>query len=105
MVSLSYDYLSSKQEPIFKTIREFTQASSIHGLKVCETCIRFTLKKSKHRFSIQYITEAGANLMASRVFWLILVLAAAGIGIHWSLEVVGEVGQIYQSPDYVACLI
>ena len=42
--------------------------------------------------------------MASRVFWLILVLAATGIGIHWSLEVVGEVEQIYQSPDYVACL-
>ena len=62
-------------------------------------------KGDNTNISIQYITEAGAKLMASRIFWLILVIAATGIGIHWSSEVVGEVGQIYQSVDYVDCLI
>ena len=48
---------------------------------------------------IQYITEAGANLKASRVFWLTLVVAFACIGIHWSLEVVGKVGLRNQNKD------
>ena len=41
----------------------------------------------KCNFSLQYITEAGVNLTASRVFWLIAVIAAASIGIQWSCEV------------------
>ena len=36
---------------------------------------------------MQYVTEVGANLMASRVFWLIMVVTAASLGVHWSFEV------------------
>ena len=50
-----------------KTTVEYSQSSSVHG--------------------IQYILEGGKNLALSRVIWLVLVVAAAGLGIGWSAEV------------------
>ena len=41
----------------------------------------------KCNLSLQYITESGVNLTASRVFWLIAVIAATTLGIQWSCEV------------------
>ena len=48
---------------------------------------------SECNLSVQYIAEAGANLMASRVFWLVMVITAASFGIHWSREV-SDLGQV-----------
>ena len=50
-----------------KTTLEYSQSSSVHG--------------------IQYIFESGKNLALSRILWLMFVIAAAGLGIHWSKEV------------------
>ena len=36
---------------------------------------------------VQYIFEEGACLMASRALWLVIVITAAGLGIHWSVNV------------------
>ena len=49
------------------TTIEYTQACSLHG--------------------VQYIFESGRNLKASRVIWLGLAIAAAILGIVWSVEV------------------
>ena len=49
------------------TMIEFTQGSSLHG--------------------VQYIFESGRNLKASRVIWLGLAIAAAVLGVVWSVEV------------------
>ena len=104
---LTIIYLLSRNQYSRPSENSLKQVQSM-GLRYERVTHEIDAEKNKQHntnISTQYITEAGANLMASRVFWLILVLAAAGIGIHWSLEVVGEVEQIYQSPDYVACLI
>ena len=50
-----------------KTTTEYSQSSSLHG--------------------IQYIFESGGGLLLSRVLWLILSVAAAILGIVWSVEV------------------
>ena len=57
----------SIKDTVNKTIVEYSQASSVHG--------------------IQYIFESGANLAVSKIFWVIFVIAAAGAGIYWSIEV------------------
>ena len=82
--------LVSEQASFLKTLQKFTQASSIHGLQVSEKRTKLSLPHQeafKINFSLQYITEAGANLTCSRVLWLILVLTAADIGMYWSLQV------------------
>ena len=50
-----------------KTTTEYSQSSSLHG--------------------IQYIFESGGGLLLSRVLWLILSVAAAILGVVWSVEV------------------
>ena len=57
----------SLKDTVTKTTVEYSQASSVHG--------------------IQYIFESGANLAVSKIFWVIFVIAAAGAGIYWSIEV------------------
>ena len=57
----------SLKDTVTKTTVEYSQASSVHG--------------------IQYIFESGANLAVSKLFWVIFVIAAAGAGIYWSIEV------------------
>ena len=52
---------------MIKTTIEYSQASSLHG--------------------IQYIFESGGNLMLSRVIWMVLAIAAAVLGIVWSIDV------------------
>ena len=90
-----------------KTIQEFTGASSVHGLAVSRV-VKFSIlpyqkigavkvllpekpklgeNKKMINLSPQYIAEAGASLMASRVFWLIMVVTAASLGISWSSDV------------------
>ena len=50
---------------------------------------KYTSSRSDGSLShlLKYILEAGTNLMASRVFWLLMVIASASTGIHWSKEV------------------
>ena len=55
------------KDTVTKTTVEFTQASSVHG--------------------VQYIFESGANLAVSKIVWVLLVIAATGAGIYWSIEV------------------
>ena len=50
-----------------QTTVEYTQSSSVHG--------------------VQYIFESGKNLAVSRILWVLFVIAAAGAGIFWSIEV------------------
>ena len=57
-----------------RTTLEFSQSSSVHG--------------------IQYIFESGKNLALSRILWLVFVIVAAGLGIHWSKEVHGATFEI-----------
>ena len=57
----------SLKDIVNKTIVGYSQASSVHG--------------------IQYIFESGANLAVSKLIWVIFVIAAAGAGIYWSVEV------------------
>ena len=54
------------QEVVAKTTMEYSAASSLHGL--------------------QYIFESGRHLSLSKVMWLVVVIAAAGLGIVWSVE-------------------
>ena len=56
-----------KNNIVAETTIEYSQASSLHG--------------------VQYIFESGKNLSASRIFWLALAVAAAILGIVWSVEV------------------
>ena len=37
--------------------------------------------------SPQYIFERGQSLLVSRLFWLLIVLAAIVVGVFWSVEV------------------
>ena len=54
------------KETVETTTIQYSQASSVHG--------------------IQYIFEAGENLLISKVIWIIFVIAAAAVGISWSVE-------------------
>lgn len=56
-----------KANIVTETTVEYSQASSLHG--------------------VQYILESGTNLSASRIFWLALAIAAAILGVVWSVEV------------------
>ena len=56
-----------KPNIVTQTTIEYSEASSLHG--------------------IQYIFERGQNLLASRIVWLLLAVAAAILGIVWSVEV------------------
>ena len=58
---------TSLKDGFVKTAIEYTQATSLHG--------------------VPYILEGGNNLLASKIFWLLVVTAAAGLGVHWSVEV------------------
>ena len=53
-----------KKAVVSKTTVEYSAVSSLHGL--------------------QYIFESGKNLSISKVLWLLVVIAAAGLGIIWS---------------------
>ena len=55
------------KDTVTKTAIEYTQVSSLHG--------------------IQYIFESGRNLSLSRGIWLVLSIAAAILGVVWSVEV------------------
>ena len=35
----------------------------------------------------QYILEGGPHLVVSRIFWFVMVISAASIGIHFSIRV------------------
>ena len=50
-----------------ETLTQYSQSSSLHG--------------------IQYVFEGGKNLFMSRVLWIVIVLAAATIGILLSIQV------------------
>ena len=56
-----------KTNIVSQTTIEYSEASSLHG--------------------IQYIFERGKHLLASRIVWLMLAVAAAILGIVWSVEV------------------
>ena len=56
-----------KSNIVTQTTIEYSEASSLHG--------------------VQYIFESGKDLSASRIFWLALAIAAAILGIIWSVEV------------------
>ena len=56
-----------KTNIVTQTTIEYSQASSLHG--------------------VQYIFESGKHLSASRIFWLALAIAAAILGVVWSVEV------------------
>ena len=56
-----------KTNIVTETTIEYSQASSLHG--------------------VQYIFESGKHLSASRIFWLALAIAAAILGVVWSVEV------------------
>ena len=60
-------FLNPAKDTMEKTTLEYSQSSSVHG--------------------IQYIFESGKNLAFSRILWLAFVIAAFGLGIHWSKEV------------------
>ena len=60
-------HIDSLKGVVKQTAIEYTQASSLHG--------------------VQYVFEGGRRLKASRVLWLGLALAAATVGIIWSIEV------------------
>ena len=63
-------YLVSETKPLqdilSRTMVEYSQASSLHGL--------------------QYIFEAGRKLSISRVIWFVVVITAAIFGIVWSVQ-------------------
>ena len=56
-----------QKDIVAQTTIEYSQACSLHG--------------------VQYIFESGGKLAASRVIWLALSIAAAILGIVWSVEV------------------
>ena len=56
-----------KTNIVTQTTIEYSEACSLHG--------------------VQYIFESGKHLMASRILWLVLAIAAAILGIVWSVEV------------------
>ena len=60
-------FLFFQKDIIAQTTIEYSQACSLHG--------------------VQYIFESGGKLAASRVIWLALSIAAAILGIVWSVEV------------------
>ena len=53
--------------------------------KVVETLTQYSQSSSLH--GIQYVFEGGKNLFMSRVLWIVIVLAAATIGILLSIQV------------------
>ena len=53
--------------------------------KVVKTLTQYSLSSSLH--GIQYVFESGKNLFASRFIWIVIVLAAATIGILLSIQV------------------
>ena len=53
--------------------------------KVVKTLTQYSLSSSLH--GIQYVFESGRNLFASRFIWIVIVLAAATIGILLSIQV------------------
>ena len=53
--------------------------------KVVQTLTQYSNSSSLH--GIQYVFEGGKNLLASRVIWIVIVLAAAAIGILLSIQV------------------
>ena len=71
-VSLSERPKKSAKDAVSQTVLEYGEACSLHG--------------------IQYIFERRQNLLASRLFWLLIVSAGIAIGIYWSVEV-GEIKQ------------
>ena len=64
-----------KPNVVTQTTIEYSEASSLHG--------------------IQYIFERGKNLLASRIVWLMLAVAAAILGIVWSVEVGCSKGEFH----------
>ena len=60
-------FLFFQKDIVAETTIEYSQACSLHG--------------------VQYIFESGGKLVASRVIWLALSIAAAVLGIVWSVEV------------------
>ena len=63
-----------KTDIVTQTTIEYSEACSLHG--------------------VQYIFESGKNLSGSRIFWLALSIAAAILGIIWSVEVSYTIGQL-----------
>ena len=59
--------LSYIKDTLAKTISEYTQATSLHG--------------------VPYIMEGGKNLVTSRLFWLLTVTVAAVVGMCGCVEV------------------
>ena len=66
-VSLQGSPNRSTKNAVTQTVLEYGEACSLHG--------------------IQYIFERRQNLLASRLFWLLIVSAGIAIGIYWSVEV------------------
>ena len=67
MRDLHHKEEEKKTNIVTQTTVEYSEASSLHG--------------------VQYIFESGKGLSGSRIFWLGLAIAAAILGIVWSVEV------------------
>ena len=67
-----------KRDIVTQTTIEYSEACSLHG--------------------VQYIFESGKNLSGSTIFWLALSIAAAFLGIIWSVEVSYTISQYGSCP-------
>ena len=75
-VSLHGSPKKSTKNAVSQTVLEYGEACSLHG--------------------IQYVFERRQNLLASRLFWLLMVSAGIAIGIYWSVEVSEIKQEVYR---------